>query len=312
MRIVFFGSAPIGFPLLEALLSSAQDEVVAAVTQPDRPAGRRQKLTLCPVKTFAVEHDLTVFSPEKIGSDDSLKQLISLHADLFIVAAYGQYIPKSVRMLPPAGIINLHPSLLPNYRGAAPIQRAVANGDAMTGATIMYVSEKMDAGDIIVQRELPIEPYDTALTMEPKLAELGAELLMQTVEQIRSGTVRARPQDDSMATEARKLIKEEGRMDWTLPAETLRNHIRGFQPWPGCFCEAPASSGSQRLMILRAAVESGFGSPGEILDASGSGPLVATGEGALRLLEVQPSGKRAMEGGAYLRGHPLQSGNRLG
>lgn len=311
MRIVFFGSAPIGFPLLEALLSSAQDEVVAAVTQPDRPSGRRLQFTPCPLKAFAIERGLTVFSPEKIGSADNLTQLAALHADLFVVAAYGQYIPKSVRIMPPAGIINLHPSLLPAWRGAAPIQRAVANGDTVTGATIIYVTEKMDAGDIIVQRELPIEPDDTAPAMEPKLAGLGAELLMQAIEQIRSGTVQARPQDDSIATEARKLTKAEGRMDWTLPAETLRNRIRGFQPWPGCFCEMPAPSGSQRLMILRAAVEPGRGLPGEILDASGSGPLVATGEGALRLLEIQPAGKRAMDGAAYLRGHPLQAGNRL-
>jgi methionyl-tRNA formyltransferase len=311
MRTVFFGSAPIGFPLLKALLSSAQDEVAAVVTQPDRPSGRRLHLTPCPVKAVAVERGLTVLSPDKIGSVDSLQQLAALRADLFVVAAYGQYIPKPVRILPPAGIINLHPSLLPKYRGAAPIQRAVANGDTVTGATIMYVTEKMDAGDIIVQRELPIGPDDTALTMEPKLAELGADLLMQAIEQIRSGTVQARPQDGSMATEAPRLTKAEGRVDWTLPAETLRNRIRGFQPWPGCFCEADAPSGSQRLMILRAAVEPGCGSPGEILDAAGSGPLVATGEGALRLLEVQPAGKRAMDGAAYLRGHPLQPGTCL-
>jgi len=312
MRTVFFGSAPIGFPLLKALLFSAQDEVAAVVTQPDRPSGRQLQLTPCPVKAFAVGRGLTVLSPDKIGSVDSLQQLAALRADLFVVAAYGQYIPKPVRILPPAGIINLHPSLLPEYRGAAPIQRAVAAGDSVTGATIMYVTEKMDAGDIIVQRELPIGPDDTALTMEPKLAELGADLLMQAIEQIRSGTVQARPQDDAMATEAPKLTKAEGRMDWTLPAETLHNRIRGFQPWPRCFCEVSAPSGSERLMILRAAVEPGHGSPGEILDAAGSGPLVATGEGALRLLEVQPAGKRAMDGAAYLRGHPLPPGTRLG
>jgi len=252
MRIVFFGSAPIGFSLLEALLSSAQEEVVAVVTQPDRLSGRKLQITPCPVKTFTVERGLAVLSPEKVGSEDSLKQLAALHADLFVVAAYGQYIPKSVRILPPSGIINLHPSLLPKYRGAAPIQRAIANGDTMTGATIVYVSEKMDAGDIIIQREMPIGPEDTALAMEPKLAELGAELLMQAIEQIRSGTVQACPQDDSMATEAPKLTKEEGLIDWNLPAETLRNRIRGFQPWPGCFCKGPDG---QRLKVLAASIE---------------------------------------------------------
>ena len=308
MRIIFFGSAAIGFQTLEALLASSQDELVGVVTQPDRPSGRKKKLTPCPVKTFSRERNLPVFSPEKVGSSESFQALEKLNADLFVVVAYGQYIPQSILSLPPSGSINLHPSLLPKYRGAAPIQWAVANGDAMTGVSIIYVSDKMDAGDILCQCEVPIVPEDTSVTMEPILAQAGADLLLEAVEQIRIGTASASPQDEALVTEVRKLSKEDGRLDWNLSAQTLNNRIRGFIAWPGCFCE----TGTGRVKIFRAEVESGRGAPGEILDVSGAGPLVATGEGALRLLEVQPAGKRFMDGAAYLRGHPLRSGDRLG
>lgn len=308
MRILFFGSAAIGFQTLENLLNSSQDELVGVVTQPDRPAGRKLNPVPCPVKTFAQERGLPVFSPEKVGSSESFQALEKLNADLFVVVAYGQYIPQSVLVLPPFGSINLHPSLLPKYRGSAPIQWALANGDAMTGVTILTVSEKMDAGDILCQCEVPIRPEDDAISLEPVLAEAGANLLMETVNLIRTGTVCAKPQDESLVTEVRKLTKEDGRMDWTLSADVLNNRIRGFLAWPGCFCEAE----SGRLKIFRARVETGDGNPGEILDISGEGPLVATGKGALRLLNVQPAGKRAMDGAAYLRGYPLAVGDRLG
>ena len=306
MRVVFFGSAAIGFPSLEALLASAQDEVVAVVAQPDRPAGRKQQLTPCPIKAFAQERGIPVISPEKVK--DSLLELAALKADLFVVVAYGQYIPPSVLSLPEHGAINLHPSLLPKYRGSSPIQWAVANGDTQTGVTILYVSEKMDAGDIILQREIPIGSDDTSATLEPVLAVAGAELLMKAVEQTRNGTVQRHPQDDTAATEVRKLTKEDGHLDWALSAATLRNRIRGFTPWPGCFCETPDG---QRLKVLYAAVEDRAGVPGEILEAAGRGFLVAAGEGALRLLEVQPAGKCAMDGASYLRGYPLVLGVRL-
>jgi methionyl-tRNA formyltransferase len=306
MRIVFFGSASIGFPVLDALVSSPSDAVVAVVTQPDRPAGRKQKLTPCPVKTFAQERGLPVLSPEKVK--EALPDLTALNADLFVVVAYGQYIPQSVLTLPAHGAINLHPSLLPQYRGSSPIQWALANGDTQTGVTILYVSEKMDAGDLILQREIPIQPDDNAATLEPVLAEAGAALLMDAVEQIRTGTVQARPQDDSLAVEVRKLTKEDGRLDWAQPASVLRNRIRGFTPWPGCYCEMP---GGQRLKVLRADVEQKTGEPGEILEAAGPGLLVAAGEGSLRLLEVQPAGKNAMDGASYLRGHSPQPGLKL-
>lgn len=313
MRTVFFGSAPIAFPLLDALLESPLDEVACVVTQPDRPVGRRLKLTPCPVKEIALEKGLPVFSPEKIGDEESIRTLKAQEADLFVVVAYGQYIPPPVLDIPPKGAINLHPSLLPKYRGSSPIQWALANGDEVTGATILYVSRKMDAGDIILQQKLPIHPEDNAVTLEQRLSKAGAELLTEAVDRIRAGTVQAVPQDDAAATEVRKLVKEDGRLDWTLRAHTLNNRIRAFVAWPGCFCEAPSRSGEmQRIKILRARVEEGRGAPGEVLDASGDGPLIATGEKALRLLDIQPAGKKAMDGAAYLRGHPLTPGSFLG
>ncbi len=311
MRVVFFGSAPIGFPLLEALLASPSDEVVAVVTQPDRPVGRKLCLTACPVKELAQEKGLTVLCPEKIGSPEGLEALRPLNADLFVVIAYGQYIPPSVLALPANGSINLHPSLLPKYRGSSPIQWALANGDTGTGATILYVSEKMDSGDIILQRAVPIRPQDNAVTLESVLSQVGAELLMEAVGQIRSGTVQAVPQDDAQAVEVRKLVKEDGRLDWTLPAEELNNRIRAFIAWPGCFCEVPVRSETQRLKVLVARVEDGCGEPGEVLEAAGDGLLVATGEGALCLIDVQPAGKKVMDGAAYLRGYPTVPGAHL-
>lgn len=306
MRIVFFGSASIGFPVLEAMIASPLDEVVAVVTQPDRPAGRKQQLTPCPVKTFAQERNIRILSPEKVKDD--LAELAALQADLFVVVAYGQYIPSSILALPVHGAINLHPSLLPKYRGSSPIQWALAYGDTVTGVTILYVSEKMDAGDILLQRTVAIDPEDTAATLEPVLAEAGAQLLMEAVHQIRNGKVVRTPQNDAEAVDVCKLAKEDGRLNWSLPAFELRNRIRGFTPWPGCYCELPDG---QRLKVLKAAVEDRSGVPGEILEASGTGPLIATGQGSLRLLTVQPAGKCSMDGAAYLRGNPIAAGQRI-
>lgn len=310
MRIVFFGSAPIAFPSLEALLSSPADEVVAVLTQPDRPAGRHRRLTPCAVKSFALERHLPLLSPGKPG--DAAAELTALQADLYVVVAYGQYIPSSILSQPRFGAINLHPSLLPKYRGASPIQWALANGDPVTGVTILYVSKQMDAGDILLQREIPIDPEATALTLEPQLATAGAQLLMDAIGQIRSGAARPVPQDPSGVVTVRKLVKEDGALDWTEPAQRLCNRIRAFIVWPGCFCQIPVDDGEPGLLrVLKAAVEPGEGVPGTVLDVSGGGPLVATGEGALRLLEVQPAGKRAMEAAAWLRGHSLRVGDCL-
>ncbi len=310
MRLVFMGSDEVAGPSLDALAAPGPDALVAVITQPDRPQGRQRRVAPCPLRARALELGLPTFTPEKIGAPDAVATLRDLAPDVVVVVAYGQYLPAAVRAIPPRGIINLHPSLLPRYRGAAPIQAALANGDTQTGVTILDVDEKMDTGAILLQEAAPILADDTALTLGPRLAAQGAALLVRALDLLRHGRETRRPQEESLATHAPKLTKDQGRLDWALPAAVLCNRVRAYVPWPGCFCEAPAGSG-QHLRIWRAAVEAGIGQPGEVLDVGASGPLVAAGAGALRLLEVQPEGRRVMPGADYARGARLEVGARL-
>lgn len=304
------GSGELGCPVVERLLASAQDELIAVVTQPDRPQGRKLQLAPCPVKAF-VAGRVPVLTPEKCGAPEFIAQLVALKPDLIVVAAYGQFLPRALLDLPPHGVLNVHPSLLPKYRGAAPIQWAVARGEKETGVSIIYLIEKMDAGDIIQQERVPIAPDATAAELAPQLAALGAELLMRAVENIRAGTVRRVPQDDALATRAPILHKHDGRLDWSRPAAELYNRIRGFFPWPGCFFEWPRGS-EKRVKVLQAALASGSGEAGSILSTDPHSLVVACGNGALQLLEVQPEGKKPMSAAAFRNGARLGPGNRVG
>lgn len=311
MRIIFMGSGKLACPALRTLLERKADTVTAVVTQPDRPSGRRQHLAPCPVKSFAADKGVPVLTPESVSAPEIVGKLKGLLPDLLVVADFGQFLKPNVLALPPQGALNIHPSLLPKYRGAAPIQWAVANGETETGATVLYVTEKMDAGDILVQEKVPIRDEDTAATLEPLLAELGATLLVRALEMIRANQVARRPQNENEVSFAPKLSKEDGRIDWPQAAPVIRNRVRGFLPWPACFCEVPDGSG-HFLKVLKAGVEDRSGIPGTVLDWSGTGPLVACGEGALRLLEVQPEGGKVMSGTAYVNGHKLKVGEILG
>ena len=310
MRILFMGSGEIARPTLERLLDSDAHEVVAVVTQPDRPRGRKLLVAACPVKAFAQAQGVPVWTPEKVGEDAVVDAIVALAPDLIVVAAYGQYIKPAILDIPPFEAVNLHPSLLPKYRGAAPIRMAIANGEKTTGVTTLYVASEMDAGDTILQESTAIGPDDTAESLAPRLAEIGARLMVKTVDLMQEGRAPRIPQDHAAATYVHKLTKEDGRIDWSLPAETIRNRVRGFTPWPGCFC--PTAPGSKKSLKIRSVrVEAGTGPPGSVLAVGGDGPLLATGEHALRLLEVQPEGKRPMTGAAFLQGHPLQPGDRF-
>lgn len=311
MRIVFMGSGKLACPALRTLLGRKADAVAAVVTQPDRPSGRRQHLAPCAVKAFAQDRGVPILTPENVSAADVEAKLKGFQPDLVVVADFGQFLKPNILALPPQGTINIHPSLLPKYRGAAPIQWAVANGEIETGVTVMYVTEKMDAGDVIVQEKVPIRDEDTAATLEPLLAEVGATLLVRALEMIDQGAVARRPQDDRQATFAPKLSKEDGRIDWPQSASVIRNRIRGFIPWPACFCEVPDGSG-HFLKVLKARVEEKSGIPGTVLEWADAGPLVACGDDALRLLEVQPEGKKTMSGSAYVNGHKLRVGEMLG
>jgi methionyl-tRNA formyltransferase len=311
MRILFMGSGAIAEPTLERLLGLPDDEVVAVVTQPDRPRGRKLRVGACPIKEFAERHGVPVLDPEKVGADASISDIAALSPDLIVVAAYGQYIKPSILRLPPLETINLHPSLLPLYRGAAPIQMAIADGRTQTGVSIIYMSEEMDAGDIILQEKVEIQPHDTAATLQPVLGSLGAELIVRAIELIRHGEAKRTRQISEDATYVKKLVKEDGRIDWTMPANRIRDRVRGFTPWPGTFCRYGGENG-KTLKVLEVAVEDGAGAPGEVLDISTPGPLVATGEMALRVLRVQPDGKKPMSGGDFANGYALKTGERLG
>ncbi|MEE9368509.1 MAG: methionyl-tRNA formyltransferase [Pontiella sp.] len=306
MRIIFMGSAELAISSLKAILGTGQDEVIGVVSQPDRPAGRKRMLTPCPLKAFADQEGLNVMTPEKIGSPDSVAALANLKPDLFVVVAYGQYIPTRVIELASCEAINVHPSLLPKYRGSAPIQWAILNGDTETGVSIIYLAKQMDAGDILRQESYPLGADETSSTLHDKLAVFGAELLLKAIDDIRNDEVNRSVQDASKVIEIRKFCKDDGAIDWSLPADIIRNRIRAFEPWPGSFCKLP---NGDLLKVWRAELEEGVGEPGELLD---NHLLVATTDGALRLMEIQPLGKKRMPSASFLNGQPLAKGQQLG
>ncbi len=311
LRVVFMGSAEISCLSLDALLHDQGIDVVGVVSQPDRRKGRSLHIAECPVKAHVAGMGIPVFSPQSINAQESLEQLRAWNPDLVVVLAYGQILKPEVLDVARLGCINVHTSLLPKYRGAAPIQWAIVNGDSETGVTIMHMDKGMDTGDIICKQTVSIGAEETAGMLHDRLAVAGAELLREVVRNIRSGCSQRVAQDDLLATYAPKLTKQDGLIDWTLPADEIHNHIRGFNPWPCCYCGLPGK-GDKRLRILAAELEDGSGSPGEVLDVKGEGPLVACGSGAVRLLEVQPQGKRVMHGRDYICGHALQKGEMLG
>ncbi len=314
IRVVFMGSAELACPTLEGLLAHSGVELVGVVTQPDRPKGRKLKTCACATKVMAADSGIAVLTPRRVNEAESLAAIRALRPDLVVVVAYGQILRTELLSMPRLGCINVHASLLPKYRGAAPIQWAVARGERETGVTIMYMNEGMDEGDMILKRTVPIGDDDTAGTLHDCLAEVGASALVEVVSMLAAGESLPRePQNEDAATYAPKLSRRDGRIDWSMTAAAIRNRVRGFNPWPACHCVLPGGEGiaGKTLKVLEAVVESGEGAPGEVLAVSGAGPLVATGEGALRLVRVQPEGGKVMGGDAYLRGHPIPVGEVL-
>jgi methionyl-tRNA formyltransferase len=305
-RVIYMGTAPIAVPALTALAAQNDVEVVAVCTQPDRPSGRKRKLTPSPVKVRALELGLTVLDPEKIGEVES--ELAALKPNLGIVFAYGQYLPRAIFDLPTLGSINFHPSRLPEYRGASPIQSTLLDGKTESALSVLQVGAKMDAGDLWLQKEVKIFPEDTSETLQDRFGQLAGEVLPELLDGLRSGRLTRTPQDESRVIECGKISKADGGIDWTKPAEQLWNQIRAFQPWPGAFFPLEERG---LVKIQRARVEAESGTPGEVLEGTGGGPLIACGEGALRLLILQPPGKRPMAGADFLRGHPLPPGEIL-
>lgn len=304
-RILYLGTADIAVPTLAALHAAPDLTVCGVCTQPDRPSGRKRRLTPSPVNLQAQALGLPVITPEKVST--AIDTMADWTPDLLVVFAYGQYLPRRLCELPPLGAINLHPSLLPRYRGASPIQSALLQGDTRSGLSIIRVAEKMDSGDLLCQTPLDIDPEDTAETLSHRFAQLAAQEILPAIRALRDGTAVWSPQDESAVVECRKFAKADGIADWQLPASELHNRVRAFQPWPGM----TFSCGGQPVKLLRTRVEPASGIPGTLLECGKQGLLIACGEQALRLLEVQPSGKNPMPCCDFLNGRTLTPGALL-
>ena len=309
LRIVYFGTPQFAVPTLQHLLAS-RHPVVGVVTQPDRPRGRGQRVSDAPVKALALAHGLPVFQPNRLRSPDVLDTIRGWQPDLGVVAAYGKLIPDELLALPRLGMINVHASLLPKYRGAAPVHRAVIDGEAETGVTIMRVVKELDAGNMLAKVKRPIGPDDTSDAVERDLAELGAPLLVDVVDRLAAGAVDEERQDFMLATYAPKITKEEGLVDWTLPAPFIHNRVRGLYPWPHAYTYLDGS----RLILLKTRVEDDptTEAPGTIVAVSRDAIHVATGHGwRLAIERLQPEGKRPMATREFLAGRSVTPGARF-
>jgi methionyl-tRNA formyltransferase len=307
MRIVFMGTPEFAVPSLKALIESG-DEVVAVVTQPDKPKGRGLEVTPPPVKTLAQKYGIPVLQPQKIKTEEFLKQLEELRPDIICVVAYGKILPKGILELPRYGCINVHASLLPKYRGAAPINWAIIRGEKVTGITTMKMDEGMDTGDILLQREVPIEDEDTAETLSHKLSLTGAEVLIETLNLLKEGKLKPIPQNHSQATYAPMLKKEDGEIDWGKTAEEIKNLVRGTLPWPGAYTFLD----NKILKVYKVRVVEGQGKPGEVIKSDKETLRVATGENALDILELQIEGGKRLDTATFLRGRKIREGTILG
>ncbi len=309
LRAIFLGTPDFAVPSLRALLDHV--DLLAVVTQPDRPQGRGRRVAPPPVAQLAHKLGLRVLQPARLKGPAVVESLRALGPDIIVTVAYGKIIPPEILGLPPMGCVNVHPSLLPRYRGASPIQAAIADGLAETGVTIMYQSETLDAGDIILQRRVPIDPADTARTLEATLAAAGAQALVDALRLVAEGKAPRMPQDPSQATYVGKLKKEDGRIDWTRPAAALVNVVRAMDPWPSAYTQHRGKL--LKIWKCAAVPEASLAQPGTVVRiGEGEGFVVAAGEGGLLVREVQPEGGRRMTADDYARGSRLLVGERLG
>jgi methionyl-tRNA formyltransferase len=312
VRTIFMGTPELACASLKALAEAKEVEVAAVVTQPDRPKGRDLKLQVSPVKELALRFGLPVMQPERARNEAFIEDLRHLNPELIAVAAYGQLLPKTLLELPRYGCLNVHTSLLPRYRGAAPIQWAILNGDAETGVTIMKMDVGLDTGDILTQERTPIRDDDTSETLHDRLAQIGAGLLVRTIPDYVAGKLVPRPQPAEGAVYAPKLKKEDGLIDWKQPARAIWNRVRGLMPWPGACTILPGAGPRRLLKVWEAEVSEGSGAPGQVLKADKNGIVVACGVGALKIGKLQLEGGRRLSVQEFLAGHDLMPGAVLG
>jgi methionyl-tRNA formyltransferase len=308
VKLVFLGTPDFAVPTLERIMEAGH-EVAAVFTQPDRPKGRGRQVAAPPVKEAALARGLRVYQPERIRTEETIDLLCGIHADAMVVVGYGKIIPQAIIDIPAHGIINVHASLLPKYRGAAPVQWAIANGETRTGVTTMRIDAGLDTGDILFQRETPIEQDETAVDLGSRLAAMGAGLLVETLDGVRNGSIVPRKQDSAAASFAPILKKEDGRIDWTRTAKEIHDRVRGFLPWPGCHTELRGKA----LHISKARMAEGCGGrPGSVHPLRGRFVVTAGNGTALELLEVQFEGKNKMSAAAFLNGLHLVENELLG
>lgn len=314
MRIVFIGSGAIGVPVLRMLLDSPAHSVGAIVTQPDKPAGRSQELRVSPIKRLALDSGIPVLQPKRARDPAAVEDVRSFHPDVIVVMAYGQILPGDLLRVPPVACLNLHASLLPRHRGAAPIHAAIEAGDPVTGITVMYVDEGLDTGDILLEKQIPILPEDTAGSLHDRLAQLAPPAIAEALSLLEQGRAPRIPQDPALATYSPKLSRDNGRIDWSAPSAVIERKIRAMNPWPAAhtFLPSAGSGPSKTFKVFKAIQHNMGGPPGRILLSDQPGILVAAGEGALLLLEVQLEGKKRMPASTFALGHPLPPGLLLG
>lgn len=302
MRVVFVGTGEIGVPALRAL-GNSEHQLVAVVTQPDKPVGREQRVESPPIKRAVEGTNIPVLQPRRIKEPEALEQIQALRPDVIVVMAYGQILPTGILTAPKIACVNLHASLLPRWRGAAPIQAAISAADTQTGLTVMYVDEGLDTGDILLKTELQILPNDTGGSLHDRLAELAPAALSEALQLLADGNAPRIPQDPADATYAPKLTRESGRIDWSEPAEVIERKIRAFNPWPDTFAEFKLDeNGTFKMKVFSAIPAQGSGKPGEIL-RRGSELIIAAGTGALSLIEVQLEGRKRMSAADFIRGN---------
>ena len=311
LKIIFIGTAELSCASFELLARDERFSIAAVVTQPDKPKGRELKLTPSPVKILAEQLNLPVLQPLKARDAQFIASLRALQPDLMAVVAYGQFLPQAILDVPPHGCLNVHTSILPKYRGAAPIQWAIADGNAETGVTIMRMDAGLDTGPMLAVRRTPILPADDSQTLHDRLARLGAELLVETIPDYVAGKITPQPQPAEGSTYAAKIKKEDGQIDWRRPAIQSLNRLRAFTPWPGAFAFLQTESKPYLLKIWKAEVVEKSGAAGAVLSADKTGIVVGCGENALRILELQREGGKRLPTAQFLAGFPLQAGDRF-
>ncbi|MDH3808787.1 MAG: methionyl-tRNA formyltransferase [Desulfuromonadales bacterium] len=303
LRTVFMGTPDFALQTLQGLID-AGCKMVGVYTQPDRPKGRGKQLAVPPVKELAQKYDIPVYQPLKLRQSEAVAELEALAPDLIVVVAYGQILPKRVLEIPAHGCINVHASLLPKYRGAAPINKAIIDGETETGITTMYMDVGLDTGDMLVKKALSIGPEETAGELHDRLASLGRETMEETLRQLCAGTLQREVQDDEQSTYASLMKKEDGRIDWSRSAQEIHNHVRGLDPWPGAY----TTINGELLKLAETRPEAAEGLPGNVIAADKNGVCVACGSGSLRIQQLQLAGRKRLAAADFLRGCPLEAG----